>query len=309
MLDLALAGPGFTTARFAFGGVAFEVEADADARWALCDEFERHCLADAGAKVAATVACAVRLDRRLSSGATGPLAVQHRGTGARVTTDDAQAELFQRGPGNYLASARVALRRDDSMPQGADAVVLGVTAAVLERAGGLCLHAAAIELDGAVVLFLGPSGAGKSTAAFLTAGGRVFAFDRVSVVPEDDGSFSAWSLPGGNAVDVVRSAERRLPLAGICRVRQSTGSPRIAELTQAAGLFALRESVWSTDLARDAEERRIDNAMRLLASVPVAELHTVLGQSHAGLLRQVFWAGASPRAVSQVAEGVGHEFA
>ncbi|HET6339065.1 MAG TPA: hypothetical protein VFG30_37855 [Polyangiales bacterium] len=294
MLDFAVARPGPTHARFAFGGVAFEVEAGEGVGWRLWPEFARHVCDPDRFPVVARVQCSVAIDASLPGVASPSRAftVERRGDAPETTvvaSRDLCAELEADGPGRYIASVRIPpLRPDDTDPQGPDAVVLGLAAAILEREGGISLHAAAIELDGHAVLFVGPSGAGKSTAARLSVGCRSFAFDRVNVAPDNtrSGGYVAWSLPGGSRIAVPQSAHRRLPLAAILRVRQAHphAAPRVERLSAAKALFAVRESMWLSDLSPTAEENRIDAAALLRARIPVGEIHTVLGHSHTALL-------------------------
>jgi hypothetical protein len=299
MLTFAVARPTPTHHRFAFGGVAFKIEAEADVSWQLSPEFARFAPAlsvDAWPRDQGTwagrVACSVFLDPALQGDASYEIDEERNGDRSRLTAAELRAELRAVSPGNYSAMAHVAPRVHAARPQGPDAVVLALSVAILEREGGLSLHAAAVELDGHAVLFLGPSGAGKSTAARLTSGSRVFAFDRVSLArtahPSRTG-YAAYSLPGGDAVDVPRSSQRQLPLAAIFRVRQAREQARVARLTPAQAVFAVRESIWLSDMSPEAEEARFDAAARLVAQVPVAEIHTVLGQSHTELVRQVAW--------------------
>jgi hypothetical protein len=296
MLDFAEARPGQTHARFAFGGVAFEVEAGEGVDWRLWPEFARHVCDPDRFPVVARVQCSIAIDSGLpgSSSPSRAFTVERRGDAPETTvvvSRDLCAELEADGPGRYIASVRIPpVSADDTDPQGPDAVVLGLSAAILEREGGLSLHAAAIELDGQAVLFLGPSGAGKSTAARLSVGCRSFAFDRVNVAPDNTrpGGYVAWSLPGGTRIAVPQSEHRRLPLAAILRVRQAQhnphAAPRVEKLSAAKALFAVRESMWLSDLSPTAEENRIDAAALLRARVPVGEIHTVLGHSHTALL-------------------------
>jgi hypothetical protein len=290
MLDLDLARPGQTLHRFVFGGVAFEVEAHEAVQWELWPEFERHTCEGDRYPVLARVRCIVRVDPSLPTTGTNGIVVERDRDATDATVviaRGAHCELAADGRGRYTARVRIAPRRDDdSEPQGPDAVVLGLSAAILEREGGLSLHAAAIELEGRAVLFVGPSGAGKSTAAQLARGSRVFAFDRVNVVPDGAGGYAAWSLPGGASLAMAPSAHRRLPLGAILRVRQGRGAPRIERLSATRGIFALRESIWLTDSSPSAEEHRMDAAALLRGRVRVAEIHTVLGQPHTGLISQ-----------------------
>lgn len=314
MLDLAVARPGHTLHRFAFGGVAFEVEADDAVRWQLWPEFARHMCDANQFPVVARVHCTVSVDPNLGlvfaqGGSVGSrrFTVERRGDAPETTvvvSRDLHAEVEAGGPGRYVASARVSPRRSgETMPQGPDAVLFGLSAALLEREGGLSLHAAAIELEGHAVLFVGPSGAGKSTAARLATGCRIFAFDRVNVAPDGAGGYTVWSLPGGNPAAVLASAHLRLPLAAILRVRQGQGAPRFEKLSAAKALFAVRESIWLSDFSPLAEEHRIDAAALLRARVRVAEIHTVLGHSHRVLLSQVVCAPDADGLVPNACEG------
>lgn len=290
MLDFVAAQPGHTRHAFAFGGVAFAIEAGGGVSWRLWPEFESHLCDPDQFPVVARVTCLVTADPALRGARVWPrgFTVERRadtpGTTV-VVSRDLHAEFEADGPGRYIASVRIAPpTEDDTEPQGPDAVVSGLSAAILEREGGLSLHAAAVELAGQAVLFVGPSGAGKSTAARLADGCRVFAFDRVNVAADGSGGYVAWSLPGGKPEAVPTSAQRRLPLGAIFRVRRARGVPRIEKLSAAKALFAVRESMWLSDLSPLAEENRIDAATLLRARVPVAEIHTVLEHSHAALL-------------------------
>jgi hypothetical protein len=94
-----------------------------------------------------------------------------------------------------------------------------------------------------------------------------------------------------------------LPLAAILRVRHGQGAPRIEKLSAAKALFAVRESMWLSDLSPMAEEHRIDAAALLRGRVPVAEIHTVLAQTHTALLSQVVFAPDAPVDVDNACEG------
>ncbi len=306
MLDLDVARLG-QTHRFAFGGVAFDVEVGEGVDWQLWPEFERHTCAADRYPVVAHVQCFVTVDPTLAGLAIAGrgVVVEPRGETAETTVvvaGDLHAELEADGPGRYIASVRIAPRREaDPGPQGPDAVLLSLSMAILEREGGLSLHASAVELEGRAVLFVGPSGAGKSTAARLAAGARVFAFDRVNVAPDGAGGYVAWSAPGGSEAGTPASAHRRLPLGAILRVRQGRGVPRIAKLAAAQGIFVLRESMWLTDLRPAAEDGRLDAATLLRDRVRVAEIHTVLAYPHRLLLAQWMFARDSAEPCEGVA--------
>ena len=187
--------------RFVFSGVAFEVLADPRARFRLPDAYREHVDEERGC-VLAEVICSV-------SGDAGP-----REATARQSDEDQRA--LHVSPRRRLhanrsarhACAGVADRtlqvcggrtRRSKLAQLRRTGAQGMAAAIVQRRGGLNLHAAAIELDGQAVLFLGPSGAGKSTAADLS-GAPIFANDRVCVAPDESGRFWVFSLPGGEPV-------------------------------------------------------------------------------------------------------------
>lgn len=166
-------------------------------------------------------------------------------------------------------------------------MALGVASAIIQRRGGLNLHAAAIELGGRALLFLGPSGAGKSTAAALSHA-PVFANDRVNVAPDDAGRFWVFSLPGGTPLPGARCSERRaLPLTALMRVRQALRdeTPSLRELKGAAGFFAVRAAACNGAIGLTAEDDLLQAIEGLCEHVRVSELHTVLDKPIAALLR------------------------
>jgi hypothetical protein len=271
--------------RFVFSGVAFEVLADPRARFQLPEAYREH-VDDARGCVLAEVICSVSGDAArhatLPANESRALRFRHSGVQTQVTARDVLADLTEIGHGKYAAAVRIA-----PSSHGASALALGVASAIVQRHGGFQLHAAAIELDGAAVLFLGPSGAGKSTAAGLS-GADVFANDRVCVAPDDAGVFWAFSLPGGDPVlGARRSAQRALPLAGCFRVRQAPRStqPSLFRADGVTGLFAVRAAANNPDGGATAEDDLLRSIQRMCMHVPVFELHTVLDKPIAALLR------------------------
>jgi hypothetical protein len=271
---------------FAFSGIAFEVLADPRARFQLPDTYLEH-LDDGGhGPVLAKVICSACSDpARQAAARVGDeraLTFRHSGPHTQILSSIMLAEISEVGLGKYAAAARIAPNSSS-----ASALVFGMASAIVQRHGGLNLHAAAIELDGRAVLFLGPSGAGKSTAAGLS-GAPVFANDRVCVAPDDAGQFWAFSLPGGEPVAGASRSERRaLPLAGCFRVRQAPqgATPALRVSSGVSGLFALREAASSGDCGPTAENDLLQSIQRLCEQVPTFELHTVLDVPIAALLR------------------------
>lgn len=289
---------------FVFGGVAFELLAEYSGKQrAIPPESVSYCLPGQDPRAIADVVCVVHTDSSLSGGQQSLPALAAAGmpdntvTWRRRVPDDAfelrgpglEAWLECLGPRRYVLTARIAPGHTGMLT-----LLRGVSSAILHREGGLVLHAAAIELDGAGFLFVGPSGAGKSTAVQLTRGGRCFAFDHVAVLPAATG-WLAWGLPGGSAVDAPSADGVVYPLAAVMRVRQApAGSePRITPLDGAGALFALRESVECADDSREAEDVYLRSAMELSSRIPVATIATVLGRSATPALREWIATAAS----------------
>jgi hypothetical protein len=276
--------------RFVFSGVAFEVLADPRARFQLPEAYLEH-VDDGRGCVLAEVICSVTGDaghpfrsqgEHRSADEERSLTFRHTGNHTQIAAHDVLAEVSEIGRGKYAAAVRIA---PDS--KSARAMTLGVASAIVQRHGGLNLHAAAIELDGQALLFLGPSGAGKSTAAALSHA-PVFASDRVNVAPDSAGQFWVFSLPGGTPVPGARCSERRaLPLAGLMRVRQapSNETPSLRELKGAARLFAVRAAACNGAIGLKAEDDLLQAILKLCERVRLSELHTVLDQPIGPLLR------------------------
>ena len=100
--------------------------------------------------------------------------------------------------------------------------------ALARRAGGLLVHAAAVERDGRAVLLLGHSGAGKTTAARLAGAGSVLA-DDVAVLTastDEDGSWLVHPSPFWAESDFPgrRGGGEALPVALACSLRHGAGA-------------------------------------------------------------------------------------
>jgi hypothetical protein len=282
--------------RVVFGGVAFELLADPSGEGsALSAELRRHAIEGRDPRAVADVVCAVHRDPALLR--EEPRVGREPTNVVRFcTTPDAEcvvrapglhAELAPIGPRRYALTARVA-----PGDEGLQALMLGVSAAILHREGGVLLHAAAAELDGRAVLFVGPSGAGKSTAVRHTREARCFAYDHVALVPTAAG-WVAWGLPGGSAVDAPLAPEPAYPLAAVLRVRRAlSGTPQVTRLFGAQALFALRESVEWADDSPGGEDVYLRAVMELSSQVTVGSIATVLGSANDSALRELLSGGA-----------------
>jgi hypothetical protein len=271
---------------FAFSGIAFEVLADPRARFELPDAYLEHVDEDGHGPVLAEVICSACCDPARQAAARAgeerAITFRHSGAHTEILSSMMVAEILEVGVGKYAAAARIAPNA-----RSVSALVFGVASAIVQRHGGLNLHAAAVELDGRAVLFLGPSGAGKSTAAGLS-GAPVFANDRVCVAPDDAGQFWAFSLPGGEPVAGASRSERRaLPLAGCFRVRQAphNATPSMRLTSGVSALFVLREAASTGDCGPAAEQDLLQSIQLLCDQVPVFELDAVLDVPIGALLR------------------------
>jgi hypothetical protein len=268
----------------AFGGIAIDLLGDRTAAWPAHDDEEARFVLEAGA--AATVArvtCAVSTDASLPERpreAGDVVLGVTRGRGLALDASAFRAEVVAVGPRRYAASARIAPGW-----HGLRALLRGLGACVLEREGGLTLHAAGVVLGGRAVLYLGPSGAGKSTAARLSDGARAFADDHVALVPSAQG-WMAWGLPGGSPAGIPSAAGVVFPLGALLRVHQGDESPAIEWSSGASALFTLRAAVESSNDSPDAEGARLAAATRVASEVDVGTIYTVLGRPLMGdLLR------------------------
>jgi len=88
------------------------------------------------------------------------------------------------------------------------------------HAGGLLVHAAGLQVSGAVYLFIGQSGSGKSTVVALSQEAVALGDDLILLRPSPDG-WQAYGTPFWNLGARVRcSAARCGPLAGIYKLVQ-----------------------------------------------------------------------------------------
>lgn len=309
-----------TRDRFAIGAVAFEILSDTP----LCFEpaVERYRLHPDAHPVVADVICSVAVDPRSFAGVSpsGEVRVErvedadpNGRSELRLRAPRAQCSLNRVAQQRYACSARIA-----DEPSALTSLLYMVSEAIVQAEGGIVMHAAGVELDGRAVLYVGPSCAGKSTAATLTAGAAMFAYDHVAIVAPADRSADtlAYGLPGGTPARMSQSAHAVLPLAGIFRIFQAREAvaeagreaayevayetayePRGELLSGAKALFLLRESVECADVSIKGEQARLHAAAAIAAStrVRVGALHTVLGRSLTPLVRTLL-SQTEPRA-------------
>jgi hypothetical protein len=283
-----------------FGGIAFELLGDfpGDAP-VLPPECMKHSRPGLDPRARASVVCALHRDASLQDPRTGPSSLgntvrfdaSERSAGSLgLRATGMRAELEPVGPGHYAVTARVA-PKDDGML----ALLRAVSAAVVQREGGLVLHAAGAEIDGRALLFVGPSGAGKSTALRQTERARCFAYDHVALLPGANG-WLAWGLPGGTTARAPEAREIAFPLAAIARVRKASGiEPKLTALHATEALFAVRESVECADDSPGNEEVYLRTVMELCSKTEIYAIATVLGRPNDAVLQAALATGPRGR--------------
>ncbi|MFW6051846.1 MAG: hypothetical protein ACODAU_11765 [Myxococcota bacterium] len=239
--------------------------------------------APAGVRALAQVDLSMHRDPGLPRWRPAPRVRAERRPGGDVGIDAgwARCNLAPAGDG-FRARADVAV---DTLG-GAEMDLLQLLAAVvLAERGGALLHAAAVELDGAVCAFLGPSDAGKSTACRHT-GERQFAIDRLAVWP-GGGRWWAAPVPGGpeDESPLAPSAHAILPLRCLLRVFHGRGAVRAAVVPRARALAYLRPALQWPFGGAAGEVRALDVCEAVSQGVPVGEIHTVLGRQNAPSVR------------------------
>ena len=284
--------------RFVLGGVEFELLASSPRSrrgLALEPDALRYCLPVATHPAVADVLCAVSIDDAFFEHAS-PYGGLELCDGAFADLDHGeielraprvQATLCRIGPQRYACSARIA-----SAPRALTSLLQSIVAVVAHASGGAVLHAAGVELSGRAVIYVGPSGAGKSTAAALTEGARMFACDRVALIPQPDGRVLAYGMPGGKGAAMPYTDRVVWPLAGVYRILRHGASaplphvPRARLADDIEGVFVVRGAIETADISAAAEESRLSAASSIAKAVKVGTLHTVLGMPHAALVRE-----------------------
>jgi hypothetical protein len=216
------------------------------------------------------------------------------GDGERVTIlygRDGDALLRHRDAAFHVAprGAAIAAHPADPAEPGWQRVladtVLGVAALLRGREA---LHAAAVEVDGAVVAITAGSGAGKTTlcGALLDAGGRLVSDDMVFL----DGRLAfrgppLMSVPPGLQrlgtvladfgderwirVDARASANAPLDLVVVLDRRSGAGAPRLAPVDAPLGLLG---ALLDSGPFPERRRARFELAADLLAALPVLRL-------------------------------------
>lgn len=262
-----------------FGAVRFELMSDF-AELGLLEEHERFVEPSARGTVVAEVTaalCAQNVPR-----ATHALEIVRSWDGDRAAIDagDVHTQLTELRPSRYVARARVS---PDAL--GVSTFLSSTTSTIVERLGGVILHAAGVVVDGRAVLFVGPSGAGKTTAANLCSSAAWIAKDRAAVVPHQ-GGYVVFGMPGGDELTLPRAPTAAHPLACVARIRRDRPEITALPLDTLEALAVLRESTFAGG-DEAVEEARLDALLALASRVRVWDLHTRLGASLDAVLTEL----------------------
>jgi hypothetical protein len=307
---------------FVFAGVALQIRSDPAlaSRWRLPPAYLRYTDTSEGARCFVHATCSLALDAGFpASAAPSGVAAWQRvhGHGERcdalsVRGDqyafDVQAVRGQGAP-RFEVAARVASAL--IVPE----LFLQLAVTLGELAGGLCLHATAVEYAAQAVLLLGPSGAGKSTAAgLLGPAARCLAHDRVLVTQlagagaaADGGrpGFEVWALPIGRPPALEPSTAMVLPLAGLLRIRQVDAAAQpdatssVRRVRPAGAALYVRQAVESPVGSGFFEPERLMTVSELVLAAPSGIADIALGQPWSAALAQFlrFSAAAAADAV------------
>jgi hypothetical protein len=192
----------------------------------------------------------------------------------------------------------------------AESALIALAAALLHRAGGGMLHAAAVELTGNVLACVGPSGAGKSTACRQIQGASFFSWDRLAVAPVAGTSgqvqWMAYPLPGGTPPDpgALQAGSHGRPLRGVLRVRRSHEGCRLEKCSAGQAVALLRESWFNAHRGALGELELLGRLERMARAVPVTNLYFALGASLEPPLRRWIGETGAPFRVSTHIKGV-----
>ena len=259
------------------------------------------CLRDMMCLEKAPAAAGATVNIEVACGAAGPRAGDPPGTAGELA--DAAIHLDQPALDCrvFLASQwrlRCVLSAyGDEIAFRARVVALSlVLARLVERNGGLLLHAAMIETNNVAALLAGPGGMGKSTAAGRVPSAWAARSDDMALVVRDSAGrwwahpWPTWSVfypgPGWGTWDVTRGSR----LGGIFFLDRKpvVGRDRLS-VPRAFGALRYRawECTWNVligkadDAARTMHLQQFDNALALAREIPCRRLYVSL--------RNAFW--------------------
>ncbi len=187
------------------------------------------------------------------------------------------------GVGTPGIRAAVAARPEVAGQEVENVLRLAVAAHLLQE-GGLLLHAGAVALEGAGLVFPAASGTGKSTLVreLLLAGFEPLGDDMAAVRPGPQG-WTVEPLPFTGEND-LRGRPGPRPLRAVHPLAQGSG-PRLEGLSGAAAAAAVAHQVLGLALFPGLAEPALATTARLAAEVPVERLHRFRSDATPELLR------------------------
>lgn len=161
--------------------------------------------------------------------------------------------------------------------------------------GGVIVHSAGLQLDGAGFVFPGASGAGKTTLCGLLdeagLGEHLLSDDRMILrgaqsgsAEDDPNGFDAWGTPWPGDAGIARNVS--VPLRALCFLVQD-GEPAVVPLAPAEGaqrMFPVISCPWYD---RELVAAVLDTIDRLVAATPCYEFHFPRDGRAADLFRRL----------------------
>ncbi|MGE0785046.1 MAG: hypothetical protein AB7S26_05105 [Sandaracinaceae bacterium] len=265
-------------ARFVYGGVAVEMLRSRDEGFEFGPELEKLASVDPGATVAGSVHVTATCIPEEQVGDARAIDWRWDGVGCELRAGPTRAQVRQLSERRFAATAV-----SPPTPWGMDSLLGGLSSLVINRAGGLILHASAVSLGSEAVLFIGRSGAGKTTAANQCLGARSIAHDRAVAFPRGDRWWAA-GLRGGEACDLPPEPCSSLSLGAVFIV-VADRRVRVERLETTTAVLRLRESAFALN-AHEEQRFVLERVAALVATNRVFALHTALGVNLAPVIAQ-----------------------
>lgn len=140
--------------------------------------------------------------------------------------------------------------------------------------GGVLLHAAAVEKDGRVYIFLGHSGSGKSTVARLSTGLRILNDDIVGVLPGPiHHTWMAYPTPFWSPKQTPPSPITTPGQIDEIFILKKDTSIFLRKLTYVQSIATLTSSISILAVLPDHANRILPIAEKLCRTIPLKELH------------------------------------
>ena len=192
---------------------------------------------------------------------------------------------------SQLTNTRYEVGLDLAYPRAFSDALTALCGCLVERGGGVVMHATTVATDRGAISFVGPSGAGKTTAASHMQHCTWVSKDRVSIYPicevERETTYDAagdaprhkwWAagMAGGDELPLSPHAPGAVPLCGILRV-EKRDKTKVTAFDATRRIAHIRENVQS--LAHDplTHQAALKRSVEIAEAVQVAELGFHIG--------------------------------